>query len=172
LIDARRWGRLDWQPAPERFALRAALPLLSLENAMKRFLSAVALAATVLSAAPVLAEEPAAPNPIETAEAKSTLTIANALLSYGRANQDALAMLSAVQMMVRAAEGTTIESGGKPMDLGAILDEAVALAPDDALVVARADALRDEAETRTRGVCYWEYWCDWYGYCEYWYICY
>lgn len=139
---------------------------------MKRLLTVVALAATLVGAAPVLAQETPAPNPVETAEAKSTLTIANALLSYGRANQDALALLSAVQMMVKAADGTTIESGGKPMDLGAILDEAVALAPDDPLVVARADALRDEAETRTRGVCYWEYWCDYYGYCEYWYVCY
>jgi hypothetical protein len=152
--------------------MRAVLEPDFLENAMKNLLTAVALAVAVLGAAPVLAQETPAPNPIETAEAKSTLTIANALLSYGRANQDALAMLSAVQMMVKAAEGTTIESAGKPMDLGAILDEAVALAPDDALVVARADALRDEAETRTRGVCYWEYWCDWYGYCEYWYVCY
>jgi hypothetical protein len=139
---------------------------------MKRFLAALALVLTTLGTAPVLAQDAPGKSPVETAEAKSTLTIANALLSYGRANQDPLALLSAVQMMVKAADGTTIESGGKPMDLGAVLDEAVAMAPDDALILARADTLRDEAETRTRGVCYWEYWCDWYGYCEYWYICY
>ncbi|MCX7287549.1 MAG: hypothetical protein NTW20_08300 [Rhodobacterales bacterium] len=139
---------------------------------MKHFLATLAIAASLLGAAPILAQDAKAPNPIETAEAKSTLTIASALLSYGRANKDPLALLSAVQMMVSAAEGTTIESGGKPMDLGAVLDEAVALAPDDALITARADTLRDAAETRTRGVCYWEYWCDYYGYCEYWYVCY
>jgi hypothetical protein len=99
--------------------------------------------------APALAEDAAAPNPVETAEAKSTLTIANAMINYGRANQDALAMISGVQMMITASEGTTIEAGGKPMDLGAILDEAVAMAPDDELIVARADALRDEAETKS-----------------------
>jgi hypothetical protein len=139
---------------------------------MKRLLASLAVVAAMMGAAPVLAETAAAPNPIETAEAKSTLTIANATLAYGRANGDALAMLSAVQMMVSALDGTTLEQAGKPVDLGAILDEAVALAPDDALIVARAEALRDEAETRTRGVCYWELWCDYYGYCEYWYVCY
>jgi hypothetical protein len=139
---------------------------------MKRLITALALATALFGAAPVLAESPAAPNPIETAEAKSTLTIANALVTYGRANQDPLALISGVSMMVKAAEGTTIESAGKPMDLGAILDEAVAMAPDDALITARADELRDAAETKTRGVCYWEYWCDYYGYCEYWYVCY
>jgi hypothetical protein len=139
---------------------------------MKRLLTAFAFAAAMLGAAPLVAQDTPAPNPVETAEAKSTLTIANALVTYGRANQDPLALISGVQMMIKAAEGTTIESGGKPMDLGAVLDEAVAMAPDDQLIVARAEALRDEAETRTRGVCYWEYWCDWYGYCEYWYVCY
>lgn len=140
---------------------------------MKRILAAFVLVFAMFGTAPAIAQDAATgKSPVETAEAKSTLTIANALLSYGRANQDPLALLSAVQMMVKAADGTTIESGGKPMDLGAVLDEAVAMAPDDALILARADTLRDEAETRTRGICYWEYWCDWYGYCEYWYVCY
>jgi hypothetical protein len=142
------------------------------ETEMKRLLTAFALVATVAGALPVAAQDAAAPNPVEQAEAKSTLTIANALVTYGRANQDPLALISGVQMMISAAEGTTIEAGGAPMDLGAVLDEAVAMAPDDQLIVARADALRDEAETRTRGACYWEYWCDYYGYCEYWYVCY
>jgi hypothetical protein len=142
-----------------------------MENAMKRLLAALAFATALAGVAPLYAQD-AAPNPIETAETKSTLTIANAMISYGRANKDALALLSGVQMMVSAAEGTTIESGGKPMDLGAVLDEAIALAPDDQLIVARAEVLRDEAETKTRGACYWEYWCDYYGYCEYWWVCY
>jgi hypothetical protein len=139
---------------------------------MRRLLAALVLAISISGLAPVHAEETAAPNPIETAEAKSSLTIASALITYGRANKDPLALLSAVQIMVKAAEGTSIESGGKPLDLGGILDEAVAMAPEDALVTARADVLRDDAETKTRGVCYWEYWCDYYGYCEYWYVCY
>jgi hypothetical protein len=142
------------------------------ETVMKRLFASFAIAATLLASVPAAAQDAAAPNPVETAEAKSTLTIASAMLSYGRANQDPLALLSAVQMMVKATGGTTIEQSGKPMDLGAILDEAVAMAPDDQLIVARADVLRDEAETRTRGACYWELWCDYYGYCEYWYVCY
>jgi hypothetical protein len=121
---------------------------------------------------PVAAQDAAAPNPVETAEAKSTLTIANALVNYGRANQDALALISGVQLMIDATDGTTIEASGTPVDLGAILDEAVAMAPDDQLIVARAETLRDDAETRTRGACYWEYWCDYYGYCWYEYYCY
>lgn len=139
---------------------------------MKHFLAIFALVAGLAGVTPALAQDAAAPNPLETAEAKSTLTIANAAIAYGRANSDPLAMLAGVQMMVSAAAGTTIESAGRPLDLGAILDEAVAMAPEDELILARADALRDEAETRTRGVCYWEYWCDYYGYCEYWYVCY
>ena len=139
---------------------------------MKRLLAGLAVATAMLVAAPTIAQEAPATNPIETAEAKSTLTIANAALAYGRANSDPLAMLTAVQMMINALDGTTLEQNGQPVDLGAILDEAVALAPDDQLIVARAETLRDEAETRTRGACYWEVWCDYYGYCEYWEVCY
>lgn len=138
---------------------------------MKRILAALALSAAVMTAAPVLAQEAKAPDAVAQAEAKSTLTTANAMINYGRAHQDALAMIAGVQMMVSVAEGTTIEAGGSPLDLGAILDEAVALAPDDELIKAKAEALRDDAETKSRGACYWEYWCDWYGYCEYWYVC-
>lgn len=140
---------------------------------MKRFLTALTLSAAVL-ASPVLAQEAAKPaaNPAAQAEAQSTLQTANAMINYGRSKKDALAMIAGVQMMVSVAQGTTIEAGGQPMDLGKVLDEAVALAGDDQLVVAKAEALRDEAETKTRGACYWEYWCDWYGYCEYWYVCY
>lgn len=137
---------------------------------MKRLIAALALSTTLLGVAPALAQD--APNPVETAEAKSTLSVANAMITYGRSNADPLAMIAGVQMMLAAAEGTTIETAGAPIDLGAILDEAVALAPDDALITARADTLRDAAETKTRGYCYWEYWCDYYGYCEYWYVCY
>jgi len=128
---------------------------------MKRILSALAISAAMLVGAPAFAEDAAA-NPVVQAEAKSTLTTANAMINYGRAHKDALAMIA----------GVPIESAGKPMDLSAVLDEAVALAGDDALIKAKADSLRDEAETKSRGACYWEYWCDWYGYCEYWYVCY
>ena len=139
---------------------------------MKRFFAALALGAAVLTTTPVLAQDAKAPDAKAQAEAKSTLTTANAMINYGRAHKDALAMIAGVQMMVAVAEGTTIEAGGTPMDLGAILDEAVALAGDDELIKAKAEALRDDAETKSRGACYWEYWCDWYGYCEYWYVCY
>lgn len=139
---------------------------------MKRFFAALALGAAVLTTTPVLAEDAKAPDAKAQAEAKSTLTTANAMINYGRAHKDALAMIAGVQMMVAVAEGTTIEAGGTPIDLGKILDEAVALAGDDELIKAKAEALRDDAETKSRGACYWEYWCDWYGYCEYWYVCY
>lgn len=143
---------------------------------MKRFLAALSLTAAMLTAAPVLAQETAAPadapNAAQQAEMSSTLQTANAMINYGRAKKDALAMIAGVQMMVAVAEGTTIEAKGAPMDLGAVLDEAVALAPEDALIKAKADDLRDAATEKTRGMCYWEYWCDWYGYCEYWYVCY
>ncbi len=139
---------------------------------MKRIFAALALSAAVMTAAPVLAQEAKAPDAVTQAEAKSTLTTANAMINYGRAHKDSLAMIAGVQMMVAVAEGTTIETGGAPLDLAAVLDEAVALSPDDELIKAKADALRDDAETKSRGACYWEYWCDWYGYCEYWYVCY
>lgn len=139
---------------------------------MKRFLTALTLSAAVMTAGSAFAQDATAPSPKEQAEASSTLTTANAMIAYGRSKGDALAIIAGVQMMLATAAGTTIEANGAPLDLGAVLDEAVALAGDDALVVAKAEALRDEAETKTRGACYWEYWCDWYGYCEYWYICY
>ncbi len=138
---------------------------------MKRFLTAFAVSAAVLAAAPVMAEEAAPKGAIEKEQA-TTLQTANAMINYGRSKGDALAMIAGVQMMLAVADGTTIESGGKPVDLTAVLDEAAALGKDDPLVVAKVEALKDEAETKTRGACYWEYYCDWYGYCEYWYICY
>ncbi|MFN6924469.1 MAG: hypothetical protein ACK4P8_02365 [Tabrizicola sp.] len=122
-----------------------------LETATKSILAVLALGFATLGAAPTIAQDSPGKSPVKTAEAKCTLTIATALLSGGRANRDPLALLSAVQMMVKAAEGTTIEFGGKSMDLGVVLDEAVAMAPGDPLIVARADALHDEAETRPRG---------------------
>ncbi|MEZ5796317.1 MAG: hypothetical protein R3D63_01715 [Paracoccaceae bacterium] len=139
---------------------------------MKRFLTALGLSAALMSAAPVFAQDAKPADPVAQAEAKSTLTTDNAMINYGRAHSDALAMIAGVQMMFAVAEGTTIEAKGQPMDLGAILDEAIALAPEDELIKAKAEALRDDAEAKSRGACYWEYWCDWYGYCEYWYVCY
>jgi opacity protein-like surface antigen len=138
---------------------------------MKRFLAALAFAAAFASA-PALAQQATPPGGPAQAEASATLTTANAMVNYGRSKGDALAMIAGVKMMLAVAEGTTIEAAGAPLDLAAVLDEAVALAGGDALVTAEADKLRDAAETKTRGACYWEYWCDWYGYCEYWYICY
>lgn len=136
---------------------------------MKRIISILAFSASLMFAAPILAQDTA--SPVAQAEAKSTLTTANAMINYGRANNDALAMIAGVKLMVAVAEGTTIESGGTAMDLGAVLDEAVAMGGDDALILAQAEALRDDAEAKSRGACYWEYYCDWYGYCEYWYVC-
>lgn len=139
---------------------------------MKRFLSAIAISAAVMTAGSAFAQDTAAPTPKEQAEASSTLTTANAMISYGRSKGDALAIIAGVQMMLAVADGTTIEANGSPLDLAAVLNEAKEIGKDDPLVIAKADELMDAAETKTRGVCYWEYWCDWYGYCEYWYICY
>ena len=139
---------------------------------MKRFLTAFAVSAAVLAAAPAMAQEAAAPKGAAEKEQATTLQTANAMINYGRSKGDALAMIAGVQMMLAVADGTTIETGGKPVDLTAVLDEAAALAKDDPLITAKVDALKDEAETKSRGACYWEYYCDWYGYCEYWYICY
>jgi len=116
--------------------------------------------------------ETTAPNAAAQAEARATLQTASAVIKYGEAKGDALAMVTGVEMMLGAADGTTIESGGEVMDLSAVLDKAAEIGKDDPLVVAKVEELRDAAETKTRGACYWEYWCDWYGYCEYWYICY
>lgn len=152
------------------------LPFRNSETEMKPILTALAIAAAVVtSGAPLMAETTAAApamKPAEQAEKGSTLQTANAMINYGRAKGDALAMIAGVQMMLDVSSGTTIETGGAPVDLGKVLDEAVALAKDDALIVAKAESLRDAAETQNRAMCYWEYYCDWYGYCEYWYVCY
>jgi len=138
---------------------------------MKRLLTAMAVSAAVIAAAPVLADEAAAPSGAIQHENATTLQTANAMINYGRSKGDALAMIAAVQMMISVTEGTTIEQGGQALDLAAILEEAKEMGKDDPLIVAKADALMDEAETKTRGACYWQYYCDWYGYCEYWWVC-
>lgn len=139
---------------------------------MKRFLTALTVSAAVIAAAPVLADEAAAPDAAVQRENATTLQTANAMINYGRSKSDALAMIAAVQMMIGVTEGTTIEQGGQALDLAAILEEAKEMGKDDPLIVAKADALMDDAEAKTRGACYWQYYCDWYGYCEYWWVCY
>ncbi|MFE3837109.1 hypothetical protein [Pseudogemmobacter sonorensis] len=141
---------------------------------MKRFLTALAFSVLTIAPAPAVMAQEAAPqkSPAEQAADASALQTANALINYGRSQGDALAIVSAVQIIVDVTDGTTVEAaGGAPIDLGAVLDEAAELAGEDALLLAKVEELRDAAETRSRGYCYWEYWCNYYGYCEYWYVC-
>lgn len=137
---------------------------------MFKFLIAAALSLAVLGSTSTAWAETKAPDPTVQAEQRSTLQTATAMINYGRAKSDPLALLAAVQMMV-SVQSRIEDKAGQPMNLGAVLDEAVAMADGDALILARADALRDDVETEYRDACYWEYYCDWYGYCEYWWVC-
>lgn len=138
---------------------------------MFKFMTAFAFSIAILGGGSAAFAEDKAQDPTVQAEQKSTLQTATAMINYGRSKSDPLALLAGVQMMV-SVESRIEDKAGQPMNLGAVLDEAVAMANGDELILARAETLRDAVETEYRGACYWEYYCDWYGYCEYWWICY
>jgi len=138
---------------------------------MRQFLIALALSFAAISFSPAAQAQDTALPPAQEAEQRSTLLAATAVINYGRAKADPLAMLAGVQMMV-SVEARIEDGSGKQMNLGAVLDEAVALANGDELVLARAATLRDDVDVTYRGACYWSYACDWYGYCSYWWYCY
>jgi len=138
---------------------------------MKHLLLAAALAVGTLSTAPAaLAQQPVALAAGQT-EQRITLETATDLLAYGRAKGDALAILAAVRMMT-TVETQILGADGQPLDLGAVLDEAAAIAGEDANLLAMIDELRPAAEAQYRGGCVWAWQCYWNGWCEYAWLCY
>lgn len=138
---------------------------------MRHLLLAAALAVGTLSTAPAaLAQQPMALAAGQT-EQRITLETATDLLAYGRAKGDALAILAAVRMMT-TVETQILGADGQPLDLGAVLDEAAAIAGEDANLLAMIDELRPAAEAQYRGGCVWAWQCYWNGWCEYAWLCY
>jgi hypothetical protein len=132
----------------------------------------VAILAFTLAAALQPLAAAAQSNPVaEQTDQRLTLETATQMLHYGRAKGDPLVLLAAVKMMT-SVEARVLDASGEPIDLGAILDEALALSDGDATIAAMADSLRDAAETTYRGACLWAYQCYWNGYCEYLWVCY
>lgn len=141
---------------------------------MKRHLAALALALGALtlplaaSAQTATQKDASAP---EQTEQRITLETATSLLNYGRAKGDPLAILTSARLM-STIPARVVGADGNPVDLEAVLDEAVTVSGGDASITALAEATRGELGGADRGMCYWQYQCYWNGYCEYLWWCY
>ncbi len=102
------------------------------------------------------------------------------VIAFGQEHQDPLALLTAVRMlndlgahvaMPGAQSEPTGEQAQQMFDQVALLEEAEGYAAGDAELVAMIDAEMDNIES-SRWVCYWEVYCDAYGWCEYVEVCY
>ena len=102
------------------------------------------------------------------------------VVAFGQENQDPLALLTAVRMlndlgahvaMPGSQAQPTGEQAQQMYDQVALLEEAEGYAAGNEQLVAMIDAEMDNIES-SRWVCYWEVYCDAYGWCEYVEVCY
>ncbi|MGF1625514.1 MAG: hypothetical protein ACFCVH_11575 [Alphaproteobacteria bacterium] len=102
------------------------------------------------------------------------------VIAYGQENQDPLALVTAVRMLNDlgahvAQPGAQSEPTGEqsqPMyDPVALLEEAQGYATGNDQLIAMIDAEMDNIES-SRWVCYWEVYCDAWGWCNYVEVCY
>lgn len=107
------------------------------------------------------------------------MTIAR-VVAFGQQNQDPLALITAVRMLNDlganvAIPGTDVGATGEQsqpvFDPVALLEEAESYAAGDAEVLAMIETEMDSVES-SRWVCYWEYYCDSWGWCNYVEVCY
>jgi hypothetical protein len=107
------------------------------------------------------------------------MTIAR-VVAFGQENHDPLALITAVRMLNDLGAnvaipgtdtGATGEQSQPVFDPVALLEEAEGYAGEDAELMAMIDAEMDSIES-SRWVCYWEYYCDAWGWCEYLEVCY
>ena len=139
---------------------------------MKKLLLAAFLATATLTAGATMAQDKPQPSPAEKADARATLDTARALLNYGQAKNDPLALVTAAKMYTSVpnrvlADG---EKGpeGKTFDYEAVLKKAEELAQGDPLIAKVAGDVRTAAEAQSKAICWDELWCNNYtGYCWY-----
>lgn len=142
-------------------------------NRMRMGVAAVALAAAAVgSMQSAFAEE--APT-----SSMQPMVIAR-VIDYGQQNQDPLALVTAVRMLNDLGahvaqpnpDAQSVEGQQQPSyDPVALLEEAEGYAAGDPQLIAMIDAEMDSIET-SRWVCYWEYYCDAWGWCNYYEVCY
>lgn len=132
---------------------------------MMRGAKALCLGLLLIVASSQAMAQTAPPNP----EDQGKLALARQFLTYGKAEKDALAMLTAVRMYA-GVKGTVLAEGdegkaGKTIDLHAILDEAATYAGDDEHIKALIEETRGKVARapKSRGVCVWAYYCNVYG---------
>lgn len=111
----------------------------------------------------------------EQAEAQFVLETARNLANYGENREDALALVMAAKMIVDVP-GRVLADGeegqqGASFDVGALLDKAAALAPDNQMIAELSGEIRDAAEASSRAYCYWQWYC-YAGWCQYYWYCY
>lgn len=102
------------------------------------------------------------------------------VIAYGQQNQDPVALLTAVRMLndlgAHVAQPSTDaaptgEQSQPVFDPVALLEEAEGYATGNDALLAMIDEELNSVES-SRWVCYWEYYCDAWGWCEYVEICY
>ena len=134
---------------------------------------AAVLAAVTMGSVPAAFAEGTPVSPMQ------PMTIAR-VIAFGQANHDPLALITAVRMLNDLGAnvaipgtdaGATGEQSQPVFDPVALLEEAEGYAGGDAQVMAMIDAEMDGIES-SRWVCYWEYYCDSWGWCNYVEVCY
>jgi hypothetical protein len=146
---------------------------------MKKFIIAAAFVALSLTGGATFAEEKQDLSPAQQAEARQILDTAKALVAYGEAKNDALALVTAAKMVASVpgrvlAEGQDGSAGAdksKSFDVEAVLKKAEDLAQGDELITKVAGQVRETAAANAKYVCYWAEQCYWNGYCEWAYAC-
>jgi hypothetical protein len=145
---------------------------------MKNVLGCAFVSVAFLASGAALAVEKGAAADGATPEATTIVT----LLKYGRDNKDAYALLTAYRMIAKmpaqpekkgaadAAEAAQ-DKGAKKVDAdpAIILDEAAKYAAGDASLLAQIDKARKELPTK-RG-CWYQWFCNAWGYCWTRFVC-
>ena len=146
---------------------------------MKKLIIAAAFVAASLTGGATMAQEKQDLTPAQQAEGRQILQTARALVSYGEAKNDALALVTAAKMVASVPgrvladgqDGTAGADKSTNFDIEGVLKKAEDLAQGDELITKVAAQVRESATANAKYVCYWAYNCYWNGYCEYAYVC-
>jgi hypothetical protein len=144
---------------------------------MKKFIIAAFLLTTSLTAGATLAaDNKPQVSPAEQAEARGILDMARGLVNYGEAKNDPLALVTAAKMYTSVPGRVLADgekgSGGKALDVEAVLKKAEELSQGDELIAKVAKDVRAAAAAQSKAVCWYELWCNNYtGACWYEYYC-
>ena len=141
-----------------------------------RKLIASALVLSCLATAPTLAQDQQTLSPEQAAEAQQILKTARDVATYGEVKEDPLALITAAKMFVSVPGGVLADgetgAGGKPYDLEGLLSKAEEYGKGDELISKTVADIRGMSAGASKYACYWAYYCNAWGYCEYAYACY